>query len=567
MTGDPVYTATGIVVAGKSAGVEISNGVTVGHLATQDLANNTKYFWQVQAKNSTGDGQWSALSDFTTIVALPAKVTLSSPANGAEDVSRSPALTWNEVEGAVTYEFEMDTSEAFDENSRAYVRVPEATVTTLNFVDYPGSTTYFWRVRARNAAGLGEWSAPWSFTTESALPAVITLSAPTNLSTVLTLRPTFKWEPDALAKTYTLQISTSKEFATLADEVTGIAGTEYEYTKDLEYSTIYFWRVAGVNDTGSGDYNTAFSFTTFDAPVPIQPTIFYPVKGEKDIPLVLTFDWLDLGEGVTYDFELAKTDQYSEPIVALTDLSVTEYKNTVILDPLTTYFWRVRGKNEFGYGEWNDFFEFKTLNPTAPGLVRDIRVRQITTKQVVSKTHTVQSTASFEVSWTPPEFDGGTPIVNYQILYRKAEETTWTAYEREASTDTVAIVTGFESGGSYAFDVLAQNAVGASEPNEEPPVVVSIETEEIPDQVTLMQNYPNPFNPATTIRFSLPVSSEVRLEVYSMLGQRLAVLAQGQQPAGWHTVTLDATSWASGTYIYRLQADGFTQTKKFLLVK
>ena len=56
MTGDPVYTATGIVVASKSAGAEISNGVTVGHLATRDLANGTEYFWQVLAKNTRAMG-------------------------------------------------------------------------------------------------------------------------------------------------------------------------------------------------------------------------------------------------------------------------------------------------------------------------------------------------------------------------------------------------------------------------------------------------------------------------------------------------------------------------------
>ena len=86
-------------------------------------------------------------------------------------------------------------------------------------------------------------------------------------------------------------------------------------------------------------------------------------------------------------------------------------------------------------------------------------------------------------------------------------------------------------------------------------------------QSRLGQNYPNPFNPSTTIRFALPISGDVRLEVYTMLGQRMAVLVQGHQPAGWHTVTLNANTWASGTYIYVLRTPEVMITQKLLLIK
>lgn len=89
----------------------------------------------------------------------------------------------------------------------------------------------------------------------------------------------------------------------------------------------------------------------------------------------------------------------------------------------------------------------------------------------------------------------------------------------------------------------------------------------LPDKLELFQNYPNPFNPTTTIRFGLPQVSEVKLEVYTLLGQRIAVLADGRRTQGWHTLELDGSQWPSGTYIYRLQAGGVSQVRSFTLIK
>lgn len=90
---------------------------------------------------------------------------------------------------------------------------------------------------------------------------------------------------------------------------------------------------------------------------------------------------------------------------------------------------------------------------------------------------------------------------------------------------------------------------------------------EIPQDLQLKQNYPNPFNPTTTIEFGLTDASFTTLEVYNMLGQRMAVLANEQLAAGWHRVNLDASGLSSGTYIYRLQAGDRVETKKLMLIK
>ena len=95
---------------------------------------------------------------------------------------------------------------------------------------------------------------------------------------------------------------------------------------------------------------------------------------------------------------------------------------------------------------------------------------------------------------------------------------------------------------------------------------------ELPAVFSLSQNYPNPFNPTTEIRFSLPVASDVRLEVYNISGQKVVTLLAEYLSAGDHTVIWDSRSFdnqpvASGIYFYRINADSFSDTKKMILLK
>jgi surface protein len=98
-------------------------------------------------------------------------------------------------------------------------------------------------------------------------------------------------------------------------------------------------------------------------------------------------------------------------------------------------------------------------------------------------------------------------------------------------------------------------------------VIEVLESFEKPTEFALSQNFPNPFNPSTTIRYALPEAAQVRLEVYTVTGQRVATLASGEQNAGWHAVDFDGSGLASGVYVYRLQAGGFVQTRKLMLIK
>ena len=88
-----------------------------------------------------------------------------------------------------------------------------------------------------------------------------------------------------------------------------------------------------------------------------------------------------------------------------------------------------------------------------------------------------------------------------------------------------------------------------------------------PTGFELNQNYPNPFNPTTVISFTLPKAGNVTLKVYNALGQEVATLVNGYKTAQKYDVKFDASRLAGGVYIYRLESDNFTQSKKMILMK
>ena len=89
----------------------------------------------------------------------------------------------------------------------------------------------------------------------------------------------------------------------------------------------------------------------------------------------------------------------------------------------------------------------------------------------------------------------------------------------------------------------------------------------LPSKFSIAQNYPNPFNPTTTIQYDLPGPSNVSLEIFDLLGQRVEILVDENQQAGRHTVSWNANDKPSGMYFYKINAGDFTETKKMVLVK
>jgi len=89
----------------------------------------------------------------------------------------------------------------------------------------------------------------------------------------------------------------------------------------------------------------------------------------------------------------------------------------------------------------------------------------------------------------------------------------------------------------------------------------------IPDNFSLEQNYPNPFNPSTIIRFQTRGSKLTTFKVFDILGKEIAVLVNEILQPGTYEVIFDGSKLTSGVYFYRLQSEGYTETKRMIMLK
>ncbi len=95
----------------------------------------------------------------------------------------------------------------------------------------------------------------------------------------------------------------------------------------------------------------------------------------------------------------------------------------------------------------------------------------------------------------------------------------------------------------------------------------NIDDPKIPREFRLFESYPNPFNNQTVIRYGIPVSTEVSIIIYDLLGRQVATLLNGKEQAGYHHVIWNAKNHSSGVYFYKIQAGDFTETKQMTLLR
>lgn len=163
-------------------------------------------------------------------------------------------------------------------------------------------------------------------------------------------------------------------------------------------------------------------------------------------------------------------------------------------------------------------------------------------------------------------------VANFPFAYNKSGSAD-VILDEQGIMATSFEVLGLEASTEYRWRVRSQNTAGDGPWTAERSFTTAsgVATErigtEVPSDFSLYTNYPNPFNPVTTIRFDVPVSSIVHLNVYNMLGQNVARLVNGAVQAGQHEAQFDARSLPSGTYSYRLETPGVSLTRTMVLLK
>lgn len=183
-------------------------------------------------------------------------------------------------------------------------------------------------------------------------------------------------------------------------------------------------------------------------------------------------------------------------------------------------------------------------------------------------TATVLGSTSIRINWV----DNSSNEDKFMIDRSTNGGANWLVRDSVAANVQVYTDVGLTQNTQYCYRVYAKNCVGTSAFSN---VICSTTTftgivkheNEIPRVFNLYQNYPNPFNPSTNIKFDIPKSTFVMLEIYDVTGKQVFELVNNRLEAGSYSVDWNANSYASGVYFYRLQAGDYVQQLKMVLVK
>jgi hypothetical protein len=165
-----------------------------------------------------------------------------------------------------------------------------------------------------------------------------------------------------------------------------------------------------------------------------------------------------------------------------------------------------------------------------------------------------------------------TEVSNYGFEVQKSENRS-----KESEWNTIGFVEGHGNSNSPKYYSFTDNVVSGKYAYRLKQIdtdgqfaysnVIEVDAGNIPDKFVLEQNYPNPFNPVTTIKFSLPESGNVKLTIYNLLGEQVEEPINEFKNAGVYTINFNASILNSGVYIYKVESNGFVQSRKMTLIK
>ena len=218
------------------------------------LANNTTYYWRVQATNAGGKSAYATPYSFSTVVAIPGTPALLLPLNGAASEPVSLILQWTRVIGAVGYQVQLSSDGFFG----SFLVNDSTLIDTLRLVSgLENNTTYYWRARALNAGGTSGFTTPFSFATIIASPSQVQLVQPTNGANIGQDSTQFVWNGS------TPEIS-SYEFSLIGDTTTVLVTSDTALSVKIPANSIqksYSWHVRAKNLAGFGLLSDTWTFT------------------------------------------------------------------------------------------------------------------------------------------------------------------------------------------------------------------------------------------------------------------------------------------------------------------
>ena len=522
-----------------------SEKITDSQIQIDGLEAASMYYWKTRGYNTSGFGSWSEVWNFTTD-SLGTPILLH-PINGESDQPINTTLKWSSSTNASSYELQVSKEIEFE--VKAQREDIQDTLYATDILESNGS--YYWRVRAVNSDTKSSWSGIGSFYTVYDEPGVSELLFPENTATGVDTNLVFEWGLAENSINYDLQISVDAQFNDLIFDSIGIEQRSVQVPETLDQSTNYYWRVRGRNPSGVGLWSESSTFETLPE-LPNIPILLSPEDRIKNLGVDINFNWVKIPASQKYRFQLSNNDLFEFSIDTTISDTVLFIPN---LEYNTSYYWRVKGYNASGFGDWSQIYSFKTIlqvpdeviiiQPTMGDYILPLINEFIWTEASRAQEYNIQFSSDSLFAAIIKDTTGIKESRVRNITLEQESSFYWR-------------VRGINEGGFGLWSVYSGFQTVHLTNNE---------YQDVPSEFILYQNYPNPFNPVTIIKYGLPKTQNITLEIYNILGQKVLTLFDGLQNAGYHSVTLDASQLPSGVYVYSIWSEEGAESKLLTLIK
>jgi hypothetical protein len=383
---------------------------------------------------------------------------------------------------------------------------------------------------------------------------------------------TIQWNTSAGATNYNMQIATDTTFATILYSDTTLVVTQLTIGTFSPLST-YWWRVRAKNAIGWSAFSPGWKFKIMGPAT--TPVLVTPANNTVNQPVAFTTNWRKAIDQTSKPQQLHIINNEQTSVLVISNYWYELYTDTtitaVVKDSLLTdttravsgllnnqnYWWRVKAKNNIGWGAFSAYFKFTTIvaAPLAPN-------------NIYPANNVIGIIPTTLVDWSA--VSGAT---SYRLQISTDSGFAATQLDSVTSFDSLRVPSGrLLNNTRYFWHVRAQNIGGNSSYGPTWSFTTSLvgivnNGNEIPKVFKLYPAYPNPFNPSTTIKFDLPVTGTLKLEIFNTLGELVATLINGNIEAGSYFVKWDAVDYSSGIYFYRVTTGNYTSIQKMILLK
>ncbi|MCK5737888.1 T9SS type A sorting domain-containing protein, partial [bacterium] len=467
---------------------------------------------------------WSAAWLFTIIEPL-AVPSLVSPLNDSQISNKKPSFTWNTVSAATAYEIQVDNSNTFFS--------PEIN-TTIATSNYSASSeliaaTYYWRVRCANSSGTSDWSSAWNFTIKGD-PVYLTCFVNEHaLHTAFYVDIQVQEAENLFGVAFQLNFPADKLEALVAEQGYFL-GTDIVFYPDINNTqgTVYVGITKKGSQSGANGSGTVARIQLQEkaaTPAGVSITLTLSEITANDPAgnsIVLT------PQSISYTTQ-AKPNTAPAPPILMTPIC---HSNPGTTQPVLV--WQIPADEE------NDLLHFRLE------IARDSNF----TESIFGSPFDSQTNGGYFSPLPPVAAGNGNcgftvpyPLSNNQYFWRV---TAWDGMVYGSTSEVWDFIVG--------------------------PTGVEIPEDQLLTELELAAIYPNPFNPITMVRYVLPKSTLVTIQIFDIAGRRVKSLASGHQAAGAHQVTWQATDdqghrVSTGIYLCRMVAGDEVRHRKMVFAK